>query len=76
VAKKATPQSGRDRFDEAVATLIQTQAAFLSRLTETDRRHLEFERETAERFVLPLAETQGMNRYHLLAAEIFGCSYD
>jgi len=33
-----------------MAMLIQNQATFVSRLAETDRRHLEFERETAERF--------------------------
>jgi len=57
VARKGTSGNGRDRLEEAMATLIQTQAAFLSRLAETDRahveyegRHLEFQRETAERF--------------------------
>jgi len=33
-----------------MALLIQNQAAFLSRLSETDRAHLQVERETAERF--------------------------
>jgi hypothetical protein len=51
VARKRTPQDGRDRLEEALATLIQSQAAFVSQLRETDRAHVQFERETAERFV-------------------------
>ena len=50
-------KKGRDRLDEAMALLVQNEAAFVGRLAETDRvhleferRHLEFERETAERF--------------------------
>jgi hypothetical protein len=50
LARKGTTPNGRDRLEEAMATLIQKQAAFVSRLAETDRRHLEFERETAGRF--------------------------
>lgn len=49
MAGKSTSPNGRDRLEEAVATLIQTQAAFVARLAESDRRHLELERETAER---------------------------
>jgi hypothetical protein len=50
VARKSpAPQNGRDRLDEALATLIQNQAAFVGRLAENDRRHLEYERETAGR---------------------------
>jgi hypothetical protein len=57
LARKATARNGRDRLEEALATLIQNQAAFVGRLAESEhhhlefeRRHLEFERETAERF--------------------------
>jgi hypothetical protein len=57
LARKATPQNGHDRLEEAMAMLIQNQAAFVGRLSESEsrhsefeRRHLEFERETAERF--------------------------
>jgi hypothetical protein len=50
VARKSTTSNGHDRLEEAMVTLIQNQAAFVSRLGETDRRHLEFERESAERF--------------------------
>jgi hypothetical protein len=57
LARKGTPRNGHDRLDEAMALLIQNQAAFVNRLAETDRahaefqrKHLEFERETAERF--------------------------
>jgi hypothetical protein len=50
LARKSTQPNGRDRLEAAMALLIQIQAAFLSRVSETDRRHLEFERETRERF--------------------------
>jgi hypothetical protein len=57
LARKSQTPNGQGRLDEAMALLIQNQAAFLTRLAETDRvhaenerRHLEFERETAERF--------------------------
>jgi hypothetical protein len=57
VARKGTTSNGRDRLEEAMATLIQSQAAFVNRLAETERIHLEierrrleFKRETAERF--------------------------
>ena len=33
-----------------MALLINNQAAFVKQISETNRRHLEFERETAERF--------------------------
>ena len=55
--KSASSQNGHDRLEEAMALLIQNQAAFVGRLADADReraeierRHLEFERETAERF--------------------------
>jgi hypothetical protein len=50
LARKSTQPNGRDRLEDALATLIQNQATFVNRLSETDRRHSEFERETAERF--------------------------
>jgi hypothetical protein len=64
LARKASPDNGHNRLDEALATLIQNQAALLARVAETDqahveyerqhlefeRRHQEFERETVERF--------------------------
>ena len=57
LARKASSGNGRNRLEQAMATLILTQAAFLSRLAETDRahvefarRHLEFEHESKERF--------------------------
>src|SRR5262249_13221991 len=57
LARKGTPENGQNRLEEAMATLIQNQAALPSRMAETDRAHLEFERrhlemkrETAERF--------------------------
>jgi hypothetical protein len=50
VARKSATPNGRDRLEEAMATLIQNQAAFVSQLAETNRLHLQFERETAERF--------------------------
>lgn len=48
MARKRTPQNGRDRLEEAMATLIQNQAAFVSRLSEHDRAHAELEREHLE----------------------------
>jgi phosphoserine phosphatase len=48
--KAASSPNGHDRLEEAMAMLIQNQASFVGRLAENDRRHLEFERETAERF--------------------------
>ena len=50
MARKSTSPNGRDRLEEAMATLIQNQAAFIAQLAETNRAHLQFERETAERF--------------------------
>jgi hypothetical protein len=38
------------RLEEAMAMLIQNQAAFLARASETDKRIAELERENAERF--------------------------
>jgi len=46
---RATP-NGQNRLEEAVATLINNQAAFVNSLRETDRLHAHFERESAERF--------------------------
>jgi hypothetical protein len=50
LARKAATPNGRDRLEEAMAMLIQNEAAFVGRLAETDRLHLEYERETRERF--------------------------
>ena len=50
MAKKDTSQNGHDRLEEALAMLIQNQATFVGRLSESERRHVEFERETADRF--------------------------
>ena len=50
MARKSAEPNGRDRLEEAMALLIQNQAAFVGRLAETDRQHLQFEREAAERF--------------------------
>ena len=43
MAKKAIPQNGHDRLEEAIAILIQNQAAFLRDLAE-------IQRETSARF--------------------------
>jgi hypothetical protein len=51
VARKRTSQNGHDRLEEALATLINNQAAFVNSRRETDRLHAQFERETRERFV-------------------------
>src|SRR5262249_43998802 len=50
LARKGSAQNGRDRLKEAMAMLIQNQAAFVGRISESERRHSEFERETTERF--------------------------
>jgi hypothetical protein len=57
VARKSAEPNGRDRLEEAMALLIQNQAAFVGQLAETDRAHAEFERhhleyqrEAAQRF--------------------------
>ncbi len=57
MAKKDTSQNGRNQLEEAMAILIQNQAAFVARLAENDRihaelerRHLELKRESDELF--------------------------
>ncbi|MBW3542504.1 MAG: hypothetical protein KY476_19755 [Planctomycetes bacterium] len=64
MAKKGTTQNGRDRLEEAMALLIQNEAAFVGRLAdsdkrfaESDRRFAEMERTSAQRF----AETERAN---------------
>jgi len=42
--------AGNGRLEEALATLIQNQAAFVARLAETDARIAEMERINTERF--------------------------
>jgi hypothetical protein len=42
--------AGNGRLEEALATLIQNQAAFVARMTETDARIAEMDRINAERF--------------------------
>jgi hypothetical protein len=64
LAKKAPTQNGHDRLDEAMALLIQNQATFLTRVSETDRRHLEFEREANERFARIEAQMEKIIRVH------------
>jgi hypothetical protein len=57
VAKKSESSNGHDRLHEAttlliqsMATLTQNQAAFLTRVSETDRLVAEYQRLSAERF--------------------------
>jgi hypothetical protein len=42
--------TGNGRLEEALATLIQNQAAFVARMAEIDARVAEMERTNAERF--------------------------
>jgi predicted nucleic acid-binding Zn-ribbon protein len=49
LAAKGTSQNGHGRLEEAMAVLIQNQAAFVGHIADNDRRHLEFERESSER---------------------------
>jgi hypothetical protein len=57
VGTKKHLTDGRDRLEEAIAMLVQNEAAFVGRLSENDRRHaenerlhLELKREADERF--------------------------
>jgi hypothetical protein len=57
MAKKSATANGHTRIEDAIAILIQNQATFVANQTETNRamaeyqrRHMESERETAERF--------------------------
>jgi hypothetical protein len=49
LAAKGPPPNGHALLEEAIAVLIQNQAAFVGRLGENERRHLEYEREANER---------------------------
>ena len=42
--------NGHGRLEEAMATLIQNQAAFVAQMSEAERFHMKLERETSERF--------------------------
>ena len=46
---KDTSRNGSSRLEEALATLIQNQAAFVANQRETDRLHAQFERESTAR---------------------------
>jgi len=48
MARKDPTQNGHDRLDEAMAMLIQNQAAFVGRQAKTDRLLAEYERRTSE----------------------------
>ena len=50
MARKSAAQNGHDRLEEAMALLIQNEAAFVNRLAETDRRIADNDRTAAERF--------------------------
>jgi len=50
LARKSRPPNGKERLEEALATLNQNQAAFVGGLSENQRRHLELKRESYERF--------------------------
>ncbi len=50
MARKIATQDGHERLEEAMAILIQNQAAFVGSLRDTDRRLAEYERVTSERF--------------------------
>ena len=50
LARKNAAVNGHERLEEAMAMLIQNEAAFLGRLSETERRLAESERLTSERF--------------------------
>jgi hypothetical protein len=48
LAKKVIPKNGNGRLEEALALLIQNEAAFVARLSESDQRHAEIERQHLE----------------------------
>ncbi len=50
MATRRTPQNGRERLEEAMALLIQNQAAFLGQLLETERTASERFARIDERF--------------------------
>jgi hypothetical protein len=50
LAKRNATPNGHDRLEEALATLIQNQAAFVERLAENDQRYQELKCESDERF--------------------------
>jgi hypothetical protein len=50
LARKGISRNGRDRLDEAMAMLIQNQAAFVAQHADLERRHLELRSEAVERF--------------------------
>lgn len=57
MARKSTSQNGHGRLEEALAQLIQNEAAFVSQQAETNRRmaenerlYLQYKREADERF--------------------------
>jgi hypothetical protein len=57
MAKNVARRNGRQRLEEAMAMLVQNEAQFVARLSESDQRHaenerlrLQYEREAAERF--------------------------
>ena len=50
MAKKTVSENGHNRLEEAMALLINNQAAFLSRMADSDRRLSEIERAASERF--------------------------
>jgi hypothetical protein len=57
MAKSADKPNGRDRLEEAMTMLIRNEAAFVARLSDSDKRHaenerlrLKYEQETAETF--------------------------
>jgi hypothetical protein len=50
MARQRASRNGHDRLEEAIATLIANQAAFVSDQRENARLHAQLERETAESF--------------------------
>ena len=69
MAANGTSANGGDRLEEAMAVLIQNQATLVGQLSESERhqlefqrRHVEYERETAERFARIEAQTSEIIR--------------
>lgn len=48
MAKKVASQNGHDRLEEAIALLIQNEAALAARLVDSDKRQAEIDKRQAE----------------------------
>lgn len=71
MARKSTSENGHSPLEEAMALLIQNQAAFLGRAAETDRRVAETDRRMAENEQLRLEFERRHLEYERQTADRF-----